>query len=59
MGNANEALKLITNQLGDVNQAIDFCKEQNDPELWEDLINHSIDKPCKYFTPLLPFYVII
>ena len=48
MGNTKQALQLITNELGDVNQAIEFCKEQNDRELWEDLINHAIDKPCEY-----------
>ena len=50
MGNTKEALRLITNQLRDVNKAIDFCKGENDRELWEDLINFSIDKPCKYRT---------
>ena len=47
MGNTKQALKLITNELHDVQQAIDFCKEHNDRELWEDLIDDSIDKPCK------------
>jgi len=41
-------LELITNELGDVNQAIEFCKEHNERELWEDLITYSIDKPSQY-----------
>ncbi len=47
MGNTKQALQLIVNELHDVRQAIDFCKEHYDQELWEDLINYSIDKPCK------------
>ena len=26
-------------------QAIEFAKEQDDEDLWEDLINYSLDKP--------------
>ena len=48
MGNTKQALELITNELGDVNQAIEFCKEHNERELWEDLITYSIDKPSQY-----------
>ena len=48
MGNTKQALHLITNELADVDQAIDFCKEHNDRELWEDLIRYAIDKPCEW-----------
>lgn len=47
MGNAKEALRLITHELEDINQAIDFCKEHDYRDLWEDLINFSLDKPRK------------
>ena len=47
MGNTKQALALITNEMRDVDKAIDFCKEHDDSELWEDLINYSMDKPCK------------
>ena len=47
MGNMKQALQLITRELRDVEQAIDFCKEHNDEELWSDLIKYSIDKPCE------------
>ena len=47
MGNTKQALELIVNELHDVTQATDFCKEHNDEDLWEDLINYSLDKPCK------------
>ena len=47
MGNTKQALHLITNDLRDVNAAIDFCKEHNDTELWNDLISYSIDKPSE------------
>ncbi|GIY61763.1 vacuolar protein sorting-associated protein 41 homolog [Caerostris darwini] len=45
MGNTKQALKQITERLGDIDQAIDFCKEHDDKELWEDLIQSSLDKP--------------
>lgn len=52
MGNVKQALRLIINELDDVNKAIDFCKEQDDVELWEDLIEASIKKPV-FITGLL------
>lgn len=52
MGNTKHALQLITNELRDVDQAIEFCKEHNDEELWEDLIDYAIDKPT-FITGLL------
>lgn len=36
---------LIIERLGDVERAIDFAKEQNDYDLWEDLLTYSMDKP--------------
>ncbi|KAJ3024132.1 UNVERIFIED_CONTAM: Vacuolar protein sorting-associated protein 41 [Siphonaria sp. JEL0065] len=45
MGNNRKALVLVIERLGDVKQAIDFAKEQNDDELWDDLIKYSMDKP--------------
>ncbi|XP_048239189.1 vacuolar protein sorting-associated protein 41 homolog [Haliotis rufescens] len=52
MGNVRQALTLIMTELQDVNHAIEFCKEQVDEDLWEDLINYSMDKP-KFITALL------
>ncbi len=31
--------------MADVSQAIAFAKEQDDPDLWEDLLDYSMDKP--------------
>ncbi|KAJ2724352.1 Vacuolar protein sorting-associated protein 41 [Coemansia sp. Benny D115] len=45
MGDNHRALMLIIDQLGDVPRAIEFAKEQNDPELWNDLVMYSRDKP--------------
>lgn len=45
MGNCRRALQMIMEELGDVDKAIEFAKEQDDAELWEDLISYSIDKP--------------
>lgn len=45
MGNNKKALTLIIERLGEVQKAIDFAKEQNDQELWEDLMKYSENKP--------------
>ncbi|XP_071956402.1 vacuolar protein sorting-associated protein 41 homolog [Antedon mediterranea] len=52
MGNTKKALNLIMVGLGDVDRAIEFAKEQDDVELWDDLITHSMDKPS-FLTGLL------
>ncbi|KAI1258719.1 hypothetical protein F5Y18DRAFT_412230 [Xylariaceae sp. FL1019] len=44
-GQMKRALYLIIDRLGDVSQAIAFVKEQDDPDLWEDLLEYSMDKP--------------
>ncbi|KAK5625629.1 hypothetical protein RRF57_001345 [Xylaria bambusicola] len=44
-GQMKRALYLIIDRLGDVSQAIGFAKEQDDPDLWEDLLEYSMDKP--------------
>ncbi|XP_060554893.1 vacuolar protein sorting-associated protein 41 homolog isoform X2 [Ruditapes philippinarum] len=51
-GDMKTALKIIVDELHDVDQAIEFCKEHNDTELWEDLIQYSLDKP-NFITGLL------
>ncbi|XP_072029867.1 vacuolar protein sorting-associated protein 41 homolog isoform X2 [Amphiura filiformis] len=45
MGNTKQALRLIMEDLDDVDKAIDFAKEHDDTELWDDLIAYSMDKP--------------
>ncbi|KTG35160.1 hypothetical protein cypCar_00033537 [Cyprinus carpio] len=52
MGNCRRALQMIMEELADVDKAIEFAKEQDDRELWEDLISYSIDKP-PFITGLL------
>ncbi|KAK5995570.1 S53 [Cladobotryum mycophilum] len=44
-GQMKRALYLIIDRLNDVNKAIEFAKEQDDPDLWEDLLDYSMDKP--------------
>ncbi|KAM7217491.1 putative vacuolar protein sorting-associated protein [Rhypophila decipiens] len=44
-GQMKRALFLIIDRLGDVSRAIAFAKEQDDPDLWEDLLDYSMDKP--------------
>lgn len=44
-GQTKRALYLIIDRLADVSQAISFAKEQDDADLWEDLLDYSMDKP--------------
>jgi hypothetical protein len=44
-GQTKRALYLIIDRLADVSQAISFAKEQDDVDLWEDLLDYSMDKP--------------
>lgn len=44
-GQMKRALYLIIDRLADVQKAIEFAKDQDDPDLWEDLLNYSMDKP--------------
>jgi hypothetical protein len=44
-GETKRALYLIIDRLADVSQAISFAKTQNDTDLWEDLLDYSMDKP--------------
>jgi vacuolar protein sorting-associated protein 41 len=43
-GQTKRALFLIIGELGDVKQAIEFAKEN--PDLWDDLLDYSMDKPA-------------
>ncbi|XP_046834761.1 vacuolar protein sorting-associated protein 41 homolog isoform X2 [Vespa crabro] len=45
IGNISEALALMTRELNDMESAIAFCQEHDDEELWNDLVNYSLDKP--------------
>jgi hypothetical protein len=45
IGNTKEALHYITEELNDIDRAIEFCKEHADKDLWNDLIDLSIKKP--------------
>ncbi|KAI9677852.1 MAG: Vacuolar protein sorting-associated protein 41 [Trizodia sp. TS-e1964] len=44
-GQTKRALFLIIDRLHDVSQAISFAKSQDDPDLWNDLLDYSMDKP--------------
>jgi len=52
MGNNKKGLKLLIDHIGDVKQAIDFIETQNDQDLWEDLIDYSMQRP-KFVSDLL------
>jgi len=52
MGNSKKALSMIIEKENDIKKAIEFTKEQKDDVLWQDLINHSINKP-EYVKELL------
>lgn len=51
IGNTQEALSLLM-KIGDIEKAINFCKEHDDQDLWEDLINYSLKEP-EFITILL------
>lgn len=44
MGDLREALRYIVEEKGDFHEAIEFCKEHQDPDLWQDLITHTIER---------------
>ena len=44
-GQTKDALFLIIDELNDESQAISFAKTQDDPDLWNDLLDYSMDKP--------------
>lgn len=45
IGDLKEALVLIISELGDMQQAIEFCVEHDDSDLWLDLIQLCQNKP--------------
>uniref|UniRef100_A0A1B0CTY4 Putative vacuolar assembly/sorting protein vps41 n=1 Tax=Lutzomyia longipalpis TaxID=7200 RepID=A0A1B0CTY4_LUTLO len=45
MGNTREALSILLHKLENVQLGIEFCKDNDDMDLWHDLINESLDKP--------------
>ena len=51
-GQTKKALFLIIDELKDVVQAITFAKEQDDDDLWEDLLEYSMSRP-KFISGLL------
>ncbi|CAA2955632.1 vacuolar sorting-associated 41 homolog [Olea europaea subsp. europaea] len=45
MGNSKQALAVIINKLGDIEEAIEFVSMQHDDDLWEELIKQCLNKP--------------
>ncbi len=45
VGDNRRALMLIIERLDDVEKAIDFAKEQNDDDLWDDLLKYAETRP--------------
>lgn len=45
MGNSKQALAAIINNLGDIEEAVEFVSMQQDDDLWEELIKQCLDKP--------------
>ena len=44
-GRTRQALSIIIDKIADVSLAIAFAKEQDDPDLWDDLLDYSMNKP--------------
>ncbi|PON71205.1 Vacuolar protein sorting-associated protein [Trema orientale] len=45
MGNTKQALAVLINQLGDIEEAVEFVTMQHDDDLWEELIKQCLHKP--------------
>ncbi|KAK4763529.1 hypothetical protein SAY87_012967 [Trapa incisa] len=45
MGNSKQALAVIINNLGDIEEAVEFVTSQHDDDLWEELIKQCLNKP--------------
>ncbi|KAB1227360.1 hypothetical protein CJ030_MR1G005938 [Morella rubra] len=45
MGNAKQALAVIIDKLGDIEEAVEFVTIQHDDDLWEELIKQCLHKP--------------
>ena len=52
VGQNKRALKLVLEDLQDPDQAIEFAKQQNDQELWDDLLDYCLTRPL-YLKTLL------
>eukprot|EP01132_Coremiostelium_polycephalum_P009654 gene9654-11836_t len=52
VGNSKEALNLILDKLGNIKDAVEFVEQQKDDELWEYLINKSMNNSV-YISELL------
>ena len=44
-GQVKKALFLIIDELRDVSKAIEFAKEQDDKDLWDDFLDYSMSRP--------------
>ena len=44
-GRVKKALYLIIDELNDVKKAIEFAKEQDDKDLWDDFLEYSMSRP--------------
>ncbi|XP_022752633.1 vacuolar protein sorting-associated protein 41 homolog isoform X2 [Durio zibethinus] len=45
MGNSKQALAVIINELGDIEEAVEFVTMQHDDDLWEELIQQCLHIP--------------
>uniref|UniRef100_A0A0R3RXB1 RING-type domain-containing protein n=1 Tax=Elaeophora elaphi TaxID=1147741 RepID=A0A0R3RXB1_9BILA len=51
-GNRMKALDLLVNKLGRIDSAIDFCRENDDSDLWNSLVDAAVKRP-NHITELL------
>lgn len=45
MGSAKQALQLVLDELRDVPRAVEFCADQADDDLWDELIARALEDP--------------
>lgn len=44
-GNRMKALDLLVNKLDRIDSAIDFCRENDDSDLWNSLVDAAVKRP--------------
>ncbi|VDK80996.1 unnamed protein product [Litomosoides sigmodontis] len=44
-GNRMKALDLLVNKLGRIDSAVDFCRENDDSDLWNSLVDAAVKRP--------------
>ena len=50
MGSAKQALQLVLGELRDVPRAVEFCADQGDDDLWDELLDVALEERPDVFS---------